>query len=96
MLGRRKNQDYRSREYLTAGEVSRLLKAAQSYGRYPVRNYALVLLAFRYGLRVSEICEMRWDAISLLDKEIFITCKIEWCQDPKIIFSPLSPESPKS
>jgi len=75
MLGRRKNQDYRSREYLTAGEVSRLLKAAQSYGRYPERNYALVLLAFRHGLRVSEICEMRWDAISLLDKEIFITRK---------------------
>ncbi|MEA5508044.1 tyrosine-type recombinase/integrase [Halotia wernerae UHCC 0503] len=75
MLRRRTNKDYRSREYLTAGEVSRLLKAAQSYGRYPERNYALVLLAFRHGLRVSEICELRWDAISLPDKEIFITRK---------------------
>lgn len=75
MLRRRTNKDYRSREYLTAGEVSRLLKAAQSYGRYPDRNYALVLLAFRHGLRVSEICELKWDAISLPDKEIFITRK---------------------
>ncbi|BAY46929.1 phage integrase family protein [Scytonema sp. HK-05] len=30
---------------------------------------------FRHGLRVTEACEMRWDAISLLDKEIFITRK---------------------
>jgi len=75
MLVRRKNKDYRSREYLTAGEVSRLLLAAKNYGRYPDRNYALVLLTFRHGLRVSEICELRWDAISLFDKEIYITRK---------------------
>ncbi|WP_414589551.1 tyrosine-type recombinase/integrase [Scytonema sp. PCC 10023] len=72
---RRKNKDYRSREYLTAGEINRLLLTAKVYGRYRERNEALVLMMFRHALRVTEACEMRWDAISLLDKEIFITRK---------------------
>ncbi len=75
MPGRRKNQDYRSREHLTLAEVNRLLDAAKNYGRYRDRNYALVLVMFRHGLRVTEACEMRWDAISLLEKEIVIIRK---------------------
>ncbi|TWH61603.1 tyrosine-type recombinase/integrase [Dulcicalothrix desertica] len=75
MLVRRKNKDYRSREHLTVGEVNQLLEIAKVYGRHKVRNYALVLLMFRHGLRVSEACELRWDAISLIDGEIFITRK---------------------
>jgi type 1 fimbriae regulatory protein FimB/type 1 fimbriae regulatory protein FimE len=67
--------NFLSQEYLTAGEINRLLEAAKNYGRYRERNYALVLMMFRHALRVTEACEMRWDAISLLDKEIFITCK---------------------
>lgn len=65
MLVRRKNTDYRSREYLTVREVNSILRAAKLYGRHKVRNYALILLIFRHGLRVSEACELRWDAISL-------------------------------
>jgi integrase len=72
---RRKNEHYRSREYLTVREVNSILRAAKVYGRYIVRNYALVLLIFRHGLRVSEACDLRWDAISFLDEEIFITRK---------------------
>ncbi|MEH2180190.1 tyrosine-type recombinase/integrase [Nostoc sp.] len=34
-----------------------------------------MLLIFCHGLRVSEACDLRWDAISFLDYEIFITCK---------------------
>jgi integrase len=75
MLARRKNEHYRSREYLTVREVNSLLRAAKVYGRYFVRNYALILLIFRHGLRVSEACDLRWDAISFLDEEIFITRK---------------------
>ncbi|MBW4601083.1 MAG: tyrosine-type recombinase/integrase [Calothrix sp. FI2-JRJ7] len=75
MFVRRKNTDYRSREYLTVREVNSILRAAKVYGRHKVRNYALVLLIFRHGLRVSEAYDLRWDAISFLDEEIFITRK---------------------
>ena len=64
---RRKNEHYRSREYLTVREVNSILRAAKVYGRHRKRNYALVLLIFRHGLRVSEACDLRWDAISFLD-----------------------------
>jgi type 1 fimbriae regulatory protein FimB/type 1 fimbriae regulatory protein FimE len=66
------NLEYRSREYLTPKEVRSLLKAAQNYGRNRVRNYALVLLMFRHGLRLSEAINLRWDAISFADREIFV------------------------
>ncbi|MBE9213668.1 tyrosine-type recombinase/integrase, partial [Plectonema cf. radiosum LEGE 06105] len=66
------NKEYRSREYLTPKEIHSLLKAALSYGRNCVRNYALVLLMFRHGLRLSEAINLRWDAISFADREIFV------------------------
>ncbi|MEM7581565.1 MAG: tyrosine-type recombinase/integrase, partial [Cyanobacteria bacterium P01_A01_bin.80] len=62
------NKEYRSREYLTPLEIRSLLKAAQNYGRNRVRNYALVLLMFRHGLRLSEAINLRWDAISFADR----------------------------
>ena len=72
---RRSNKYYRSREYLTVKEVGKLLEAAKVYGRYPVRNYALVLFVFRHGLRASEACELKWDAISFDEQEVYIQRK---------------------
>src|SRR3954452_12773850 len=46
----------RPREYLTAEEVERLMTAARSRpGRYGHRDATMILLAFRHGLRVSEL-----------------------------------------
>jgi type 1 fimbriae regulatory protein FimB/type 1 fimbriae regulatory protein FimE len=45
----------RSREYLTAAEVDRLRKAARRVGRHGLRNDTMILLAYRHGLRVSEL-----------------------------------------
>jgi site-specific recombinase XerC len=50
-----RNQDARPREYLTADEVDRLMKAAKSTGRHGHRDATLILLAYRHGLRVSEL-----------------------------------------
>ncbi len=58
-------KDLRSREYLTEKEVEKLASAARQLGRHGHRDYALITLAFRHGLRVSELVALRWDMIDL-------------------------------
>ena len=62
---RRPNKDLRSREYLTADEVDRLMAAARSVGRHGHRDSTLILVAFSHGLRVSELVALRWNMIDL-------------------------------
>ena len=62
--GRLPNGAYRTREYLTEREVERLIKAAGD-NRHGHRDATMVLLAFRHGLRASELCALRWDQIDL-------------------------------
>jgi site-specific recombinase XerD len=47
-----KNTERRAREHLTAAEVEKLLGAARKT-RHGHRDEAMVLMAFRHGLRVS-------------------------------------------
>lgn len=70
--GRPKNNAVRSRSHLTLKEVNELLQAVSSRGRHTERDYALVLLMFRHGLRVSEAIGLRWDAVQFDDKNISI------------------------
>jgi len=60
---RPKNSDVRSREYLLPDEVEALVKAAGQVGRHRLRDRALILVAYRHGLRVSELVGLRWDQI---------------------------------
>ncbi len=62
---RRKNKDVRSREHLTPDEVERLISSARSLGRYGHRDATLILMAYRHGLRVSELVALRWDMVDL-------------------------------
>ena len=62
---RRRNKDVRSREHLTPGEVERLIHAAKSVGRHGHRDATLMLMAYRHGLRVSELVALRWDMVDL-------------------------------
>lgn len=59
------NVELRKREYLTPSEVARLLKAAGKLGRHGHRDETLLLLAYRHGLRVSELASLRWDQVDL-------------------------------
>ena len=52
----------RSFRTLTTGEVEKLIKAAKD-GRYAHRDATLILIAFRHGLRVSELCDLHWSSI---------------------------------
>jgi type 1 fimbriae regulatory protein FimB/type 1 fimbriae regulatory protein FimE len=54
-LPRRKpNAEYRSREHLTEREVERLIEAVKG-NRWRHRDATMVLIAFRHGLRASEL-----------------------------------------
>jgi type 1 fimbriae regulatory protein FimB/type 1 fimbriae regulatory protein FimE len=59
------NRDRRSREHLTPAEVERLIAAAGKIGRHGARDATLILLAYRHGLRVSELIDLRWEQVDL-------------------------------
>ena len=61
--GRRKNLDIRPREYLIHSEVENLMRAARSLTRNPIRNSAMILMGYRHGLCVSELCSLQWNQI---------------------------------
>ena len=56
------NSDLRTREYLTEAEVERLMKAANG-NRWGHRDATMILVAYRHGLRASELVDLRWDQI---------------------------------
>jgi len=56
------NSELRTREYLTADEVEKLIKAART-GRYGHRDATLILIAYRHGLRAIEICDLEWSQV---------------------------------
>lgn len=70
---RSRNADRRSREYLKPDEVNVLMEAAAKLGRHGHRDQALILLAFRHGLRVSELVSLRWDMIDLKAGHLHVT-----------------------
>lgn len=59
---RRPNADLRTREYLTEGEVERLMNAARK-NRWGQRDATMVLVAYRHGLRASELVDLRWEQV---------------------------------
>jgi len=59
---RQPNRELRSREHLTETEVNQLIEAAKD-NRYGHRDATMILVAYRHGLRASEICDLRWEQI---------------------------------
>src|SRR5262249_20752093 len=49
----------RTRRYLTGREVEKLMEAARKHGRYGHRDATMILLAYRHGLRASELCDLQ-------------------------------------
>ena len=62
MPRRKPNSVYRTREHLTGTEVDRLIDAAKA-NRWGHRDATMILVAFRHGLRSSELVDLRWDQI---------------------------------
>src|ERR1700737_3728209 len=64
----------RSREHLTPEEVGKLLSASKdkSLSRNPERDFCLILLMVRHGLRVSEACNLKLSDIDLQGKVMHV------------------------
>ena len=54
----------RAKDFLTAAELALLMEAAKA-GRHGTRDYLLLLMTFRHGLRVSEAINLRLDELDL-------------------------------
>src|ERR1700735_1665569 len=61
---RKSNAEFRSREPLTEREIERLIEAMKG-NRWGHRDATMVLIAFRHGLRASELVDLRWDQVAL-------------------------------
>ncbi len=53
------NGKLRTREYLTEPEIERLMVAAKR-NRWGHRDATMILVAYRHGLRASEVLDLRW------------------------------------
>ena len=61
---RRPNHELRTREHLTEREVEKLIEAAKG-NRWGHRDATMILIAYRHGLRTSELVDLRWDQVNL-------------------------------
>ena len=59
------------RDYLTEREVERLMKAAGD-NRWGHRDATAILIAYRHGLRASEVVALRWDDIELASGKLHV------------------------
>lgn len=71
--GRRTSKQLgRNREHLTPDEVERLVRATKA-NRHGHRDALMLLLAYRHGLRASELVDLRWDAVNLARGELHVS-----------------------
>ena len=57
------NFTVRTRDYLTQREIDKLMDAARSGSRYGHRDSTMILIAYRHGLRASELCDLQWSQV---------------------------------
>ena len=53
------------RRYLTQREIERLMDCARKHNRYGHRDSTMILVAYRHGLRASEVCDLQWHQVEL-------------------------------
>ena len=60
------------RRYLTQREIERLMHCARKYDRYGHRDATMILVAYRHGLRASEVCDLQWQQIELSEGRLHV------------------------
>ena len=79
------------RGYLTPEEVDELITIAKTYSRYGHRDSTMILMAYRHGLRVSELCGLQWSNINLDTKLLCISNRTHKHGNEISIVHPLYP-----
>jgi type 1 fimbriae regulatory protein FimB/type 1 fimbriae regulatory protein FimE len=59
------------RRYLTK-RFDRLMDCARKHGRYGHRDATMILVAYRHGLRASEVCDLQWQQIELSEGRLHV------------------------
>src|SRR5438094_7210759 len=65
------NEERRPREHLSRDEVLALCKAARR-NRNGTRDAAAIWIAFNHGLRISELCDLRWSDVQWHERRIMV------------------------
>src|SRR5262249_44152587 len=60
------------RRSLTQREIDRLMDCARKHGRYGHRDATMILVAYRHGLRASEVCDLQWQQIELSEGRLHV------------------------
>jgi integrase len=60
------------RRYLTEREIERRVDCARKHGRYSHRDATMILVAYRHGLRASEVCDLQWQQIELPEGRLHV------------------------
>ncbi len=68
---RRPNSALRSREHLVETEVAKLIDAVK-VNRHGHRDATMILVAYRHGLRASEICDLLWEQIDFTSATLHV------------------------
>jgi hypothetical protein len=66
------NLTVKRRRYLTQREIERLMDCARKHGRYGHRDATMILVAYRHGLRASEVCDLQWQQIELSEGRLHV------------------------
>jgi site-specific recombinase XerD len=66
--------DHGGKNFLTEAEMKRFLDAAR-HSRHGVRDHVMMLMAFRHGLRVSELVDMRLKDMDLETARLYVLRK---------------------
>ena len=71
------NNKLRTREYLTEAEVERLMAAAKR-NRWGHRDATMILVAYRHGLRASELVDLRWTQVDFATAALHVRFAKIW------------------
>ena len=71
-LRKPKNSERRDREHLTEHEIDKLMRAVKQVGRHGHRDSTMILLAYRHGLRVSELVRLKWSQVDLFQGLLYV------------------------